>query len=66
MKTSREYQAFNSAMKTILRADPTAVKDAIEREKRANAAEREAKGERKRGRKPKSSPSAHASDATGD
>lgn len=65
MKTSREYQTFNKAMKTILRADPTAVKEAMERERRANAAVREAKGERKRGRKPKSS-LAHASDATGD
>lgn len=67
MRKSREYQSFNSAMKTILRADPTAVKEAMEREKQANAAEREAKGERKRGRKPKSiSASARASDATDD
>jgi predicted GIY-YIG superfamily endonuclease len=54
MKHSHEYTAFNKAMKTILRADPAAVKEAIEREQRAKAAEREAKGERKRGRKPKS------------
>lgn len=64
---STEHSAFNKAMKTILRADPTAVKEAMEREKQANAAKREAKGERKRGRKPKSlSASARASDATDD
>jgi hypothetical protein len=51
MKTSREYRAFNSAMKTILRADPKAVKAAMERERQENAATRNAKGERKRGRK---------------
>jgi hypothetical protein len=38
-------------MTTILRADPKAVKAAMETEKRVNTAEREAKGERKRGRK---------------
>lgn len=39
----------------------------MEADKQANAAEREAKGERKRGRKPKSlSASARASDATDD
>jgi hypothetical protein len=58
-RTSREYSTFNKAMKTILRADPQAVKAEMERETRANAAEREAKGERKRGRKPKSA--AHGS-----
>lgn len=53
MKTSREYRDFNSAMQTILRADPKAVKEAMEREKKANEEQRKAKGEKKRGRKPK-------------
>jgi hypothetical protein len=66
-KSSRERSAFNKAMKTILRADPTAVKEAMEREKQANAAKRETRGERKRGRKPKSlSASARGSDAMDD
>ena len=43
MKTSREYQTFNKAMGTILRADPTAVKEALEAEKQANAEKRKAK-----------------------
>jgi hypothetical protein len=55
MKTSAEYQKFNSAMNTILRADPAKVKAAVDAEIQASVAEREAKGERKRGRKPKSS-----------
>jgi len=54
MKTSAEYQKFNRAMGKILRADPAKVKAAVDAETQANAAEREAKGERKRGRKPKS------------
>ena len=45
-----EYESFNAAMNTILRADPKAVKDAMEAEKKANAKERKAKGERKRGK----------------
>jgi hypothetical protein len=40
-------------MGTILRADPKAVKAAVDAEIRAHTAERKAKGERKRGRKPK-------------
>ena len=55
MKTSKEYQAFNSAMDTILKADPAKVKAEMDAEIEASKAEREAKGERKRGRKPKSS-----------
>jgi hypothetical protein len=53
MKPQTEFSRFNAAMNTILRADPKAVKEAMEREKQENAAMREAKGERKRGRKPK-------------
>lgn len=66
-RKSKEHANFDAAMKAILNADPTAVKEAMEWEKRANAVEREAKGERKRGRKPKSlSASARVSDATDD
>jgi hypothetical protein len=55
MKTSKEFQAFNQAMDKILRADPAKVKTEVDAEIEANKAEREARGERKRGRKPKSS-----------
>ena len=48
-----EKQAFDQAMGTILRADPKAVKAAMEMEIKANTAERKAKGEQKRGRKPR-------------
>lgn len=51
-KTERD--AFNAAMGMILRADPAKVKAAVDAEIQANIAEREAKGERKRGRKLKS------------
>jgi hypothetical protein len=40
-------------MGTILKADPKAVKAAVDAEIQAHTAERKAKGERKRGRKPK-------------
>ncbi len=46
-----EFDQFNSAMDTILRADPKAVKEAMEIEQRENAKEREVRGEHKRGRK---------------
>lgn len=55
MKTSREYQSFNRAMDTILKADPAKVKAEVDAEIEASKAEREARGEQKRGRKPKSS-----------
>ena len=51
MKSSPEYEVFNKAIDTIIRADPKAVKEAIEREHREQAKKREAKGERKRGRR---------------
>jgi hypothetical protein len=54
MKTSQEYQTFNRAMDTILKADPAKVKAEVDAEIEASKAERAAKGERKRGRKPKS------------
>jgi len=63
--TSREYQDFNRAINTILRADPAKVKAAVDAEITASKSEREARGERKRGRKAKIQPSAsdHASSA---
>jgi hypothetical protein len=42
-------------MDTILKADPAKVKATVDAEIQASKAEREAKGERKRGRKPASS-----------
>jgi hypothetical protein len=55
MRHSREYQAFNRAMGTILKADPAKVKAEVDAEIQASVEESKAKGERKRGRKPKSS-----------
>ena len=52
MRKAPEYRAFNAAMDTILRADPAKVKAAVDAEIAVNTAEREARGERKRGRKP--------------
>jgi predicted ArsR family transcriptional regulator len=57
MKTSREYQTFSAAMGTILKADPNAVKAAMEAEKRERAMEAERTGKRGRGRPPKQSSS---------
>lgn len=50
-KHSQKLDNFNTAMAAILRADPKAVKEVMEREAEQHAAERKAKGERKRGRK---------------
>jgi hypothetical protein len=43
MSKKREIDRFNDAMDTILRADPKAVKEAMEAEKEANAQKRKAK-----------------------
>lgn len=43
MKTSADYKAFDAAMGKILKADPKAVKDAMDAEKQANAKKRKAK-----------------------
>ncbi len=43
MRTSKEFTAFNKAMDSILRADPKAVKEAMEQEKQTNTEKREAK-----------------------
>ena len=68
-KTAKEFKRFDDAMKTILRADPKQVKEAVEVEIQINTAEREARGEHKRGKKPKkqatSSASVRASRARG-
>ncbi len=61
-----EFRKFNEAMNVILRANPKVVKAAVDAEIQANTAKREMKGERKRGRKPKSiSTSDHASSGKG-
>lgn len=60
--TSRgEFEEFESAMKTILHADPEAVKAAMEAEKRERQLEAQRTGKRGRGRPPKSSASSPAS-----
>lgn len=43
MPKTNEKAAFDEAMRTILRADPKAVKEAMEREKKGNAQKRKAK-----------------------
>lgn len=48
-----EFENFNKAMQTILRADPKAVKAAMEAEKRERAIEAKRTGKRGRGRPPK-------------
>jgi len=50
MKQNPEFENFNRTMDAILNADPKAVKEAMQTEKKANAKVREVKGERKRGR----------------
>jgi len=55
---SKEFEQFSRAMDSILRANPIEVKALVDAEIKANTAEREARGERKRGRKAKVQPSA--------
>lgn len=63
-KKNSEHAKFNQAMATILRANPREVKAAVDAEIQAHTVEREARGERKRGRKPNTiSASVLASDA---
>jgi hypothetical protein len=50
-----EFDAFNNAMDTILKADPVKVKAAVSAEILENTEDRAVKGQRKRGRKPTSS-----------
>jgi hypothetical protein len=42
-RRTNEYSTFNKAMNAILRADPKAVKEAMEADKQANAEKRKAK-----------------------
>ncbi|HEX4155717.1 MAG TPA: hypothetical protein VHY48_08900 [Acidobacteriaceae bacterium] len=56
MKNTEEFSRFSHAMDTILKADPAAVKAAMEAEKKARADEARATGKRGRGR-----PSKHSS-----
>jgi hypothetical protein len=58
LKRTAEFRKFDAAMGRILKADPKAVKAAVDAEIQEHAAEREERGERKRGRKPKRSISA--------
>jgi hypothetical protein len=66
-KESSQFKAFNTAMDTILRADPIKVKAGLLAQVQATTAEREARGARKRGRKAKVQPSVsgHVSSAKG-
>ena len=64
MKNNREYNAFTRAMGTILKANPEAVKAAMEAEKRDRAMEAERTGKRGRGRPPKSSASSRVPSET--
>jgi hypothetical protein len=43
MKRTEEFDRFDQAMSTILRADPKAVKEAMECERKENAEKRKAK-----------------------
>lgn len=61
-----KQKSFDDAMRQIFRADPEKVKAEIDAEIQANIAERKARGERKRGRKPKpTSASDRVSDVKG-
>lgn len=59
--SSKEFLEFTKGMKKILQADPAKVKAELERQTRANTAERKARGEHKRGKKPNASGAAPAS-----
>lgn len=66
MPQNSAFEKFNTAMDEILRADPKAVKDAVDAEIQTNTEEREAKGQRKRGRKPKARQRVSSAHASGD
>jgi hypothetical protein len=50
MRENPQFSVFDEAMDTILRADPKAVKEAMEAEKKANAEKRKAKNPSASGR----------------
>jgi predicted ArsR family transcriptional regulator len=58
---SGEFKNFDQAMSKILKADPEAVKAAMEAEKRERELQAEKTGKRGRGRPPKHAASAPAS-----
>jgi len=64
-KNNPEFEKFNAAMDTILKADPAQVKANVDAGIEASKREREARGEGKRGRKAGVTPSAsgHVSNA---
>jgi hypothetical protein len=55
MKKSAQYIAFSKAMDSVLKADPDAVRAAMEAEKRERELEQQRTGKRGRGRPPKQS-----------
>ncbi len=63
-KANTEYDTFSSAMDTILKADPEAVKAAMDAEKREREEEQRRTGKRGRGRPPKQSPPSASSRAS--
>jgi hypothetical protein len=60
MKSNPEYENFSRAMNTILRADPKAVKAAMEADKQERKLEADRTGKRGRGRPPKNVASSRA------
>jgi len=63
-RKSTEYKQFSTAMGTILKADPDAVKAAMEAEKKERKMAAERTGKRGRGRPPKTSASSLAPSGT--
>jgi hypothetical protein len=63
-QTNPEYEKFSKAMDTILKADPKAVKAAMEEEKRERELEQRRTGKRGRGRPPKQTPPSASSRAS--
>ena len=53
MKSNSEFSQFSRSMDKILRADPSAVKAAMEAEKRERELQAQRTGKRGRGRPPK-------------
>jgi hypothetical protein len=64
MKNNSEYETFDKAMGTILKANPEVVKSAMEADKRERELEQRRTGKRGRGRPPKQSPSLVSSRAS--
>jgi hypothetical protein len=54
-KPNPEYDTFNTAMDTILKANPEVVKSAMEADKLERAKEQQRTGKRGKGRSPKQS-----------